>query len=189
MTNWVFSTSLKNTSWPLSGHLIQRFSGESRRLRKLRIFGRTTLEIQFIENSQLPRVTTGLPIIADSVHIIAQGVAARQNALKLWRFLLGRANAAGQLCDKPGHGFDRARRRLAVFVEAVLYGVDQRRTNRDTLGSFGEGAGLLRGADAEADRHRQPRVALDPRHRGVDLVRVGRGRPGNTGDRDVIDKA
>jgi len=29
------------------GHLIQRFSGVSRR-RKLRIFGRTTLEIQFM---------------------------------------------------------------------------------------------------------------------------------------------
>src|SRR3954468_14308511 len=48
MTNWFDSTSLKNTSWPVSGHLIQRFSGDSRRLRKLRIFGRTTLEIQFM---------------------------------------------------------------------------------------------------------------------------------------------
>src|SRR5665213_3619913 len=47
MTNWLDSTSLKKTSWPVSGHLIQRFSGVSRR-RKLRIFGRTTLEIQFM---------------------------------------------------------------------------------------------------------------------------------------------
>src|ERR1043165_8378159 len=51
MTNWLASTSLKNTSWPVSGHLIQRFSGDSRRLRKLRIFGRTTLEIQFMAQS------------------------------------------------------------------------------------------------------------------------------------------
>src|SRR3954471_13249338 len=48
MTNWFDSTSLKNTSCPVSGHLIQRFSGDSRRFRKLRIFGRTTFEIQFM---------------------------------------------------------------------------------------------------------------------------------------------
>src|SRR6185436_18527007 len=50
MTNWFDSTSLKKTSWPVSGHLIQRFSGVSRRLRNDRIFGRTTLEIQFIDS-------------------------------------------------------------------------------------------------------------------------------------------
>src|SRR3981081_392627 len=53
MTNWFDSTSLKNTSWPDSGHLIQRFSGTSRRARKLRIFGRTTLEIQFIQRLRI----------------------------------------------------------------------------------------------------------------------------------------
>ena len=51
MTKRLASTSLKNTSCPVSGHLIQRFSGDSRRLRKLRIFGRTTLEIQFMTGS------------------------------------------------------------------------------------------------------------------------------------------
>src|SRR5580658_5396202 len=53
MTNWFASTSLKKTSWPDSGHLIQRFSGTSRRCRKLRIFGRTTLEIQFMRGLPL----------------------------------------------------------------------------------------------------------------------------------------
>src|ERR1700677_4978829 len=42
------SRSLWKTSWPLSGHLTHRFSGVSRR-RNERIFGGTTLEIQFIE--------------------------------------------------------------------------------------------------------------------------------------------
>src|SRR5262245_58426691 len=51
MTNWFASTSLKNTSCPVSGHLIQRFSGVSRRLRMLRIFGLTTFEIQFMQGS------------------------------------------------------------------------------------------------------------------------------------------
>jgi hypothetical protein len=47
--------------------LIQRFSGDSRRLRKLRIFGRTTLEIQFIRAlsalsvANLPHGIDGLP--------------------------------------------------------------------------------------------------------------------------------
>ncbi len=41
------SRSLWKTSWPLSGHLTHRFSGVSRRSSE-RIFGGTTLEIQFI---------------------------------------------------------------------------------------------------------------------------------------------
>src|SRR5215213_4587720 len=140
MTNWFASTSLKKTSWPLSGHLIQRFSGESRRLRKLRIFGRTTLEIQFIEKLSTPSASwpgiavrrTASPCSpmsrpsTPSVHIIAQGVDARHKAghdeLILWRFLLGPANTAGQLRDKLGHSLDGARRRLALFVETVLHG-------------------------------------------------------------------
>src|SRR6478672_7200144 len=103
MTNWFDSTSLKNTSWPVSGHLIQRFSGESRRFRKLRIFGRTTLEIQFIERLSTPRASWpgSSRSSTPSLHIIALGVDARHETghdeLKLWRFLLCPANAAGQL--------------------------------------------------------------------------------------------
>ena len=52
MTHRLASTSLWNTSWPVSGHLIQRFSGTSRLApSRLRIFGRTTLVIQFIGGS------------------------------------------------------------------------------------------------------------------------------------------
>ena len=99
------------------------------------------------------------------------------------------AHALGQFRDQRRHRLDGARRRLAVLVEAVLDRVDQRRADHHAVGAFGDGARLLRGAHAEADRDRQLGVALDARHRGVDLVRVGRGRAGDAGDRDVIDKA
>ena len=46
MTNWFASRSRWKTISPVSGHLIQRFCGTSRLLRRLRIFGRTTLLIQ-----------------------------------------------------------------------------------------------------------------------------------------------
>src|SRR3954463_2044142 len=98
MTNWFCSTSLKNTSWPVSGHLIQRFSGDSRRLRKLRIFGRTTLEIQFIGLSCLSAVYISLRTAA---------VTVRRSGFFRSAFLgafLGRAHAAGQLGNKLGHG-------------------------------------------------------------------------------------
>ena len=49
MTNWFASRSRWKTISPVSGHLIQRFSGTSRLLRRLRIFGRTTLLIQLID--------------------------------------------------------------------------------------------------------------------------------------------
>jgi hypothetical protein len=47
ITHWLASTSLWNTTCPVSGHLIQRLSGVSR-LKSVLIFGRTTSEIQFI---------------------------------------------------------------------------------------------------------------------------------------------
>ena len=47
MTQLFASTSLWKTICPVSGHLIQRFSGLSR-LNSVLIFGRTTSEIQFI---------------------------------------------------------------------------------------------------------------------------------------------
>ena len=43
--------------------------------------------------------------------------------------------------------------------------------------------------DAEADRDRQRGVALDPRDRRRDAARIGRGRAGDAGDRDVVDEA
>ncbi len=48
MTNWFAYILEEDELPPLSGHLIRRFSGVSRRFRNDRIFGRTTLEIQFI---------------------------------------------------------------------------------------------------------------------------------------------
>ena len=50
ITHWFASTSLWNTTCPVSGHLIQRLSGVSR-LKSVLIFGRTTSEIQFIDLS------------------------------------------------------------------------------------------------------------------------------------------
>src|SRR5262249_33745359 len=99
MTNWFDSTSLKKTSWPDSGHLIQRFSGTSRRARKLRIFGRTTLEIQFMNRSQRLSRRVG-----DSRFAVAH---PNRFDLSAW------AKSQGRFCppydngvdgrDKPGH--------------------------------------------------------------------------------------
>ena len=52
MTHWFASTSLWKTTCPVSGHLIQRLSGDSR-LNSVLIFGRTTSEIQFMLNFTL----------------------------------------------------------------------------------------------------------------------------------------
>ena len=59
MTQRFPSTSLWNTIWPVSGHLIQRFSGVSR-LNSVLILGRTTSEIQFIASTIAgrPRLST-----------------------------------------------------------------------------------------------------------------------------------
>src|ERR1700730_4809369 len=53
MTNWFSSRSRWKTISPVSGHLIQRFGVTSRLLRRLRIFGRTTLLIQLIQDPSL----------------------------------------------------------------------------------------------------------------------------------------
>src|SRR6187200_2379379 len=114
MTNWFDSTSLKNTSWPVSGHLIQRFSGDSRRLRKLRILGRTTLEIQFMalvfvsrsswakgakrrltEEQPQNAVVTNKSRCSTSKDFDALHKAGHDE-LKLWRFFLCPAHALGE---------------------------------------------------------------------------------------------
>src|SRR5580658_956884 len=91
MTNWLASTSLRNTSWPVSGHLIQRFSGTSRR-RMERIFGRTTLEIQFMASTHLRAERYARPL--SLLLIVAPSVTT----------VLG-ADFSAPLSDRAGAGF------------------------------------------------------------------------------------
>src|SRR5687767_2588787 len=85
-------------------------------------------------------------------------IAGSSPAMTAWlvfRLAPRTANAGGQCRHQLGHGFDRARRGLALFVEAVFYRADQRRADHHALGAGGKRARLLRGAHPEADRDRQ----------------------------------
>src|SRR5687768_5884369 len=84
---------------------------------------------------------------------IAGSSPAMTPLLVFW-LALRPAHAAGQFRDQLGHGLDCARRGLALLVEAVLHGADQRRADHHALGAGRKRARLLRGAHPEADRDR-----------------------------------
>src|SRR6266436_6008158 len=107
MTNELASTSLYKTSCPVSGHLIQRFSGVSRRLRKLRILGRTTLESQFMQ------VLRGC-YAAGMIHPTR---SFRRNAP-------GATHALRERGDEIGHRRHGFPGRLVVRVKALLQCLD-----------------------------------------------------------------
>src|SRR5262249_475947 len=131
MTNWLASTSLKNTSWPVSGHLIQRFSGVSRRLRMLRIFGRTTLEIQFIG---APRPHSNVTSRRSNVTTVNRKSTLPQPA---WGKLPERSNprliagmrsahAVGERRDQVGHRLNALAGGFTVSVKTRPERINQR---------------------------------------------------------------
>src|SRR5690348_4319549 len=105
------SKSLWKTNWPLSGHLTQRFSGVSRRSNE-RIFGGTTLEIQFIDCLVCNRSTAAVTSLCDS------------------------SQAAGELSDKPTYRGD-SRRGCGSAVPRSSNPLNKGRTNRHAVSHFG----------------------------------------------------
>src|SRR5579871_5140356 len=121
MTHWFASTSLWKTSWPVSGHLIQRFSGTSRRCRNERIFGRTTFDIQFMT-------------LFRKHYVVALGRGRKPAGRSFGCHAPRRAHALGERSDEIAHRLDGFRASLSPAIEARANRFHEGRADHDGIG-------------------------------------------------------
>src|SRR6185437_9441297 len=110
--------------------------------------------------------------------------------LYLFRGLLLRAPySLCERCRKLGDRVDGLTGGATVRIEAAAQSIDQRRADHRAVGALGNRARRFRRPYAEADTDRKLGMPLDPRDGAADGLRIGGAAAGDTGDRDVVDKA
>ena len=148
-----------------------------------KVFGRLALEDRF----DLRRHDIRIPV-HDA--FLPKNRRSQPGPSPLPPFRAARAmGGAGERRDQLRDRGDALRRRPVFGVERVFQRADERCADDDAVRRARHGLCAFRRLHAEAHRDGQIGMALDARHGRLDSGVVGEGRPGNPGQRNIIDEA